>query len=679
MSVPPSEFMCPITYELMADPVVLDDGQTYERSAIAAWLQTHRTSPLTNRSVSGTMNPNYALRAAIERWVATAPVATGPITRAEKTFKVNSLDGGFVQVSCDQTTPVDTAIIAVIDNSGSMGEASAKPGGGAAAEANLFSRLDLVKHSLRTVAALAAESNAALGMVKFSSDAKVTFPVRKMDVAGVAEATKAIDALIPEGATNVWAGLRHALRQAKLYATANPDTNIHIILLTDGEPTPDYLPIQGLRTALNAQLTKLGTPVTISSFGFGYSLDSKLLEEVCVEGNGTYGYIPDCSMVGTVFINYCAAVFTTAASHVSLNGTYVGHIPIGRHRTAAITVAPGDAVELTYGGGATAKVVATASADDDAMANAKVISHLQSIIATASTSRTFADSTTAFKAAYEWVGDHDGGFRSAIMADILHTDDNKGQLSKAVSNKEWYGSWGLNHLISYARALANEQCVNFKDGALQFFATPAFRKVQAKGNEVFDDLPTPTASRAAYYGAASTISLGNFNMATFNTAAGGCWTGDAMVKMAGGSYKQTATLQPNDQVAGGHRIICIVRTEVNRTVKMCRLSNGLLITPWHPVKVAPQMDWAFPAHIYVTQGKPQPDEIYVDYFYNLVLSTGHTVEIDGFTVCTLAHGFQGPVISHPLYGTQFILNQLTQESGWDNGYVTLSFQKSLAV
>ena len=42
-----ASFTCPITYELFIDPVRAEDGQIYERAAIATWLQTHDTSPNT--------------------------------------------------------------------------------------------------------------------------------------------------------------------------------------------------------------------------------------------------------------------------------------------------------------------------------------------------------------------------------------------------------------------------------------------------------------------------------------------------------------------------------------------------------------------------------------------------------------------------------------------------------
>ena len=36
----PSKFLCPITKEIMKDPVMLaDDGQTYERQAIIEWYK----------------------------------------------------------------------------------------------------------------------------------------------------------------------------------------------------------------------------------------------------------------------------------------------------------------------------------------------------------------------------------------------------------------------------------------------------------------------------------------------------------------------------------------------------------------------------------------------------------------------------------------------------------------
>jgi len=45
----PSYFLCPITQDIMRDPVVAEDGHSYESSAILKWLSSHDTSPLTNQ------------------------------------------------------------------------------------------------------------------------------------------------------------------------------------------------------------------------------------------------------------------------------------------------------------------------------------------------------------------------------------------------------------------------------------------------------------------------------------------------------------------------------------------------------------------------------------------------------------------------------------------------------
>jgi hypothetical protein len=62
-------FLCKITEELMRDPVSTADGQTYEREAIEEWFEGHDTSPATNLVLENKrLNPNIALRGAIEEW-----------------------------------------------------------------------------------------------------------------------------------------------------------------------------------------------------------------------------------------------------------------------------------------------------------------------------------------------------------------------------------------------------------------------------------------------------------------------------------------------------------------------------------------------------------------------------------------------------------------------------------
>ena len=50
----PADFFCPITSEIMEDPVVTADGHTYERKAITAWLAKSNTSPMTGVTLETT-------------------------------------------------------------------------------------------------------------------------------------------------------------------------------------------------------------------------------------------------------------------------------------------------------------------------------------------------------------------------------------------------------------------------------------------------------------------------------------------------------------------------------------------------------------------------------------------------------------------------------------------------
>lgn len=65
----PNEFRCCITQELMERPVITSDGHTYERSAIARWLEERSTSPKTGRELPDrVLRPNHSLRTQILAW-----------------------------------------------------------------------------------------------------------------------------------------------------------------------------------------------------------------------------------------------------------------------------------------------------------------------------------------------------------------------------------------------------------------------------------------------------------------------------------------------------------------------------------------------------------------------------------------------------------------------------------
>jgi importin subunit alpha-6/7 len=66
----PHHFICPISQDVMADPVKTIDNHTYDRAFIERWFKRKTTSPLTGlRLTSKALVPHHALRLEIEEFV----------------------------------------------------------------------------------------------------------------------------------------------------------------------------------------------------------------------------------------------------------------------------------------------------------------------------------------------------------------------------------------------------------------------------------------------------------------------------------------------------------------------------------------------------------------------------------------------------------------------------------
>ncbi|KAL6576780.1 hypothetical protein OROMI_011056 [Orobanche minor] len=66
----PEEFKCPISKELMRDPVIIASGQTFDRPFVQKWLKSgNRTCPQTQLVLSHTiLTPNHLIREMISQW-----------------------------------------------------------------------------------------------------------------------------------------------------------------------------------------------------------------------------------------------------------------------------------------------------------------------------------------------------------------------------------------------------------------------------------------------------------------------------------------------------------------------------------------------------------------------------------------------------------------------------------
>jgi hypothetical protein len=131
------------------------------------------------------------------------------------------------------------------------------------------------------------------------------------------KARRAIGNMEPGGATCLWAGIQLGLQQFK---DDHPEKVRAMMVLTDGMsegigaiPSDGHIPAMRRYGSL---------PATIQTFGFGYSLEPGLLQSIAEFGGGNYSFIPDSSMVGTVFVHAVAKLQSTFARRTVLTLTY---------------------------------------------------------------------------------------------------------------------------------------------------------------------------------------------------------------------------------------------------------------------------------------------------------------------------------------------------------------------
>lgn len=108
----PPDFCCPLSLELMSDPVIVASGQTYERAFIKKWLdQGFKVCPKTRHTLGhSNLIPNYTVKALIENWCESNNIKLPDPVR-----------------SMNQTLP--TAFIGPIDTRANDGKISPPPSG----------------------------------------------------------------------------------------------------------------------------------------------------------------------------------------------------------------------------------------------------------------------------------------------------------------------------------------------------------------------------------------------------------------------------------------------------------------------------------------------------------------------------------------------------------------------
>ena len=687
MSQIPKEFICPITLNIMKDPVIMSDGQTYEKSAIEKALSISPLSPLTKQPLSmKDAKPNYALKSLIENFLKIGKIPEMPTNTAKidknskpeiESFKTEVIENPqndkevFVNMTItpkkiESRKPI--LLISLIDVSGSMLSSASNELKGNE-EAN-FTRLSLVKHSLKTVTSTLSNDD-LMCLITFNSKAVMKLEATKTDEQGKKEIFTKIENMKASGSTNIWDALRLGILVSQRYN----NYSTCLMLFTDGEPNIN--PPMGIVPSLKEVISDIpNVDFTISTFAFGYQVDSKLMEEISKIGNGIYGYCPDCTMVGTIFVNFMSNILTTIESTIKIEvknqnqnfkkifeigGLYSG---ISRHQGFYLDKNDFKNTEINLYLGKEKKksingIDLTEKNDDimDQYFRFRLIKILEEIIE--SNNKNNENSFQKVKLLFDEINkiEKKTEFMKNLLIDLIDDDANHGQVEKAIK-EEYYKKWGLNYLLSFLRFHIVEQCGNFKDQSLKFYSNEDFEKMQKNGNKIFISLPAPEND----YDKGSNISQTNFTQLCYN-AYGGCFTGNAFVEMNKGNKKKVKDLRKGDILLNGAEVLCVVENKINKVENVVCI-NDVCFSLYHPIEIKGK--WVFPCQCFKVEKK------FIDSWFNLVLKNKHEIELNGIKAITLGHNRTEGILKHPYFGTKKVIEALMKYDTYKKGYIHTS-------
>lgn len=694
----PQYFICPITHNIMSEPYVDNEGNSYEEVAIKQWLMNNNTSPITRSPLHvSDLKLNRSLRDAIQAFLNPASINTQNEQEIKADFTIEenpielktSRNNNIVTVSVNPINgkvEVPNELVIVIDVSGSMNAAAYVEQDKRQIDVG-FTILDITKHAIKTVIE-SLNNNDKISIVTFSDTAKVVCGMTNITNSNKTYLKSLVSNLRTEGCTNVWAGLSMGLKQFSNIENNNV-CNKSLMFMTDGIPSEHLLPPRGIVESLNRSLKSMTIKPTIYTFGFGYSLDTKVLADIANSGNGTFSFIPDSGFVGTIIIHAMANIKTACGTNTNVKITTNGDTKIkkiygynntncvklntinyGQKKEFAIEFEndkPDYSIELEYNS-YTNNITIVKAIEEDYKDNTDIIMRLEFVELLQKIIDTMPNKNTASIYINDYITKYNN--------DSLIVNDLKDQVIMAISTDAIYGKWGKNYLYSLMFAHKEQRCNNFKDKSVSVYGGTLFNELVDKIDEIYANMEPPKPSNQVRNCDVSTKSNGITKNPTtdsvlqfkqsFHNASGGCFHENSDVHVYPNNIKKCKEIVKGDMVFTNYnysKVLCVIKIKCNNNISnMVMYNEGLTITPYHPIMCD---EWRFPITLI------DSEDVYCEYMYNFVLENKHIIVIGNTMCATLGHGFtDNDVIKHDYYGTDKVINDLKSFNGFDNGLIT---------
>ncbi|CAJ1955831.1 unnamed protein product [Cylindrotheca closterium] len=375
--------------------------------------------------------------------------------------------------------------------------------------------LHIIKYAARKVVKTLGQ-NDQLSIVTYSNEGAVLLPFTKMTAENKPSALRLLETLEPTGKSNLWGGLLQAIKTATGKAA-------EILVLTDS--VPDIHPPRGeAESFIRLKQKHLQWRCRLSTFGFGYNIDSRLLYSLASEGDGQFCFLPDKSFAGTVFMSATANILSTAiyssflyfddkhrnpwiddsfdaeAENPSQLCIQIPSLSYGQ--TIDVLVSNDISVyskcrELDGLLGGKADFVTTLDIEI-ARLRGRLVSMVQNAeerfhandpnalsLAQKECQKLIGEVNNVSQKAAFLASDEYAVRLRAIEADL--TDN----VTKAYSREDWHTIWGRHYVLSLIRGHELQRTTNFKDPGLQQYSTKTLSLIRGMADKEMSKSPDP--------------------------------------------------------------------------------------------------------------------------------------------------------------------------------------------
>ena len=625
---------CPITHEVMVDPVITPNGITYERIAIEKWITLHQNDPQTRNPLEiNQLIPNRDLKNLYDlenKKLQTPEIINEPSDPIEINicYETSNENKTLISIiSPDKNTEDECDIIACIDTSGSMQLEVEKK----CSENSGLTRFDILVHGVNTLINSCNDKH-RIAIVTFDSVGTIKSNFIRTNDSGKIELMNVLKLIQVSGQTNLFDGIMKSFSLIEERSIETKNIKASIIIFTDGEPNME--PPRGYIPALQKKKKDNKYPCDINIFAYGKQVNSILSDDISRETNGTYGYIPDASFIGDLLEHKIANIRTTRIKNsylkiILLDDTqveliegynytllnneltiYVGEILYGQDRNFLINFKQKPKIKcILHYDQEILETYQISETDNIAeityhLYRQKSINLINELIDECLKNNKYdlvQMKLTDF--CYELNLDiinlksKQTNFVSRIKYDssiekLTHIEmDFTVQIKEAFTEK-YFNVWGLHYLLSIRKAYEIQQANNFKDFGVQKFGGILFNKILDEADDIFAKLPPPKPKQNPYY------NQGNFNQGNFNQPINisnfqsrynnACFHELSYVRLEYDEYKLAKDIKKGDRVmlASGYisEVECVVKTNIKAN-NLIVINKTLHVTPYHPVRI----------------------------------------------------------------------------------------------